>query len=159
MNGKEIMEKNICFSQSNMTAPVFGMAAPAGDVGRCRGNWNAFCLTVRNAISIDGTGRTDAGVHALGQCQLFLRSSVSWWTGYARCQRYAGRKPVKGGDVRITSVREVEEGFHARFSAAGKRYIYRIFCGEQMSVFLRNYRYHVRQPLDTDAMASALKSI
>ena len=112
-----------------------------------------------NAISIDGTGRTDAGVHALGQCATF---SAEFGIPVDRLMRAANdmlaESRLKGGDVRITSVREVEEGFHARFSAAGKRYIYRIFCGEQMSVFLRNYRYHVRQPLDTDAMASALKA-
>ena len=65
---------------------------------------------------------------------------------------------LKGGDVRITSVRQVPEGFHARFSAKGKRYVYRIFCGDQMPVFLRNYRYHVRRPLNTEAMAHALKA-
>lgn len=110
-------------------------------------------------ITIDGTGRTDAGVHALGQCATF---SGEFGIPTDRLMRAANdmlaESRLKGGDVRITSVREVREGFHARFDAAGKRYVYRLYNGENMPVFLRNYRYHVRQPLDTEAMARAVKA-
>ncbi len=110
-------------------------------------------------ITIDGTGRTDAGVHALGQCATF---SGEFGIPTERLMRAANdmlaESRLKGGDVRITSVREVREGFHARFDAAGKRYVYRLYNGEHMPVFLRNYRYHVRQPLDAEAMARAVKA-
>lgn len=110
-------------------------------------------------ITIDGTGRTDAGVHALGQCATF---SGTFGIPADRLMKAANdmlaESRMKSGDVRITSVREVDADFHARFSAKGKRYVYRIYNGEQMPVFLRNYRYHVRQPLDIDAMDRAVKA-
>lgn len=110
-------------------------------------------------ISIDGTGRTDAGVHALGQCATFSgRFGIPADRLMKAANDMLAESRLKGGDVRITSVRQVPEGFHARFSAKGKRYVYRIFCGDQMPVFLRNYRYHVRRPLNTEAMAHALKA-
>ena len=160
MNGKEIMEKKHLLLTIEYDGTCFsgwqrqpGRRTVQGELER------VLSVLCGNAISIDGTGRTEAGVHALGQCATF---SAEFGIPVDRLMRAANdmlaESRLKGGDVRITSVREVEEGFHARFSAAGKRYIYRIFCGEQMSVFLRNYRYHVRQPLDTDAMASALKA-
>lgn len=120
---------------------------------------NVLSTLCGTEISIDGTGRTDAGVHALGQCATF---SGEFGIPVDRLLKAANdmlaESRLKGGDVRITSVRQVPEEFHARFSAKGKRYVYRIFCGEQMPVFLRNYRYHVHRPLDTEAMARALRA-
>ncbi len=108
-------------------------------------------------ILIDGTGRTDAGVHALGQCATF---SAEFGIPVERIMPAANdlltKNRMMGSDVRITSVRQVRPEFHARFSAVGKKYVYRIFNGPQMPVFLRNYRYHVKQRLDVDAMRRAL---
>lgn len=110
-------------------------------------------------ITIDGTGRTDAGVHALGQCATF---SGEFGIPVQRLMTAANdllaKNRMMGGDVRITSVQEVPDGFHARFSAKGKRYIYKIVCAPMIPVFYRNYVYHVRTQLDTEAMARALKA-
>ena len=107
-------------------------------------------------IRIDGTGRTDAGVHALGQCATF---SGDFGIPVERLAKAANDiladSRQKCGPVRIISAEEVPEGFHARFSAKGKTYVYRICNAENMPVFMRNYRYHVKQPLDTDAMKKA----
>lgn len=111
------------------------------------------------AVSIDGTGRTDAGVHALGQCATF---SGDFGIPTDRLVKAAndiladGRQ--KGGPIRIISAEEVPEGFHARFSAEGKTYVYRIYNAETMPVFLRNYRYHVKKQLDIDAMKKAAEA-
>lgn len=110
-------------------------------------------------ILIDGTGRTDAGVHALGQCATFaaeFRIPVDRLKKAANDMLAESR--MCGGDIRILSAQEVEPGFHARFSAKGKRYIYRIRNAPEMPVFLRNYRYHVKEPLDVGAMRAAVRA-
>lgn len=110
----------------------------------------------RMPVTIDGTGRTDAGVHALGQCATFSGEfgiPVDRLMGAANDILAESR--LKAGDVRIVSVQEVDPDFHARFSAVGKTYVYRIFNSEDMPVFLRNYRYNVKKPLDFEAMVRA----
>lgn len=110
-------------------------------------------------VQIDGTGRTDAGVHALGQCATF---SGDFGIPTDRLMKAANDiladSRLKGGPVRIVSAEEVPEGFHARFSAVGKTYVYRIYNAETMPVFLRNYRYNVKKELDTDAMKRAAEA-
>ena len=111
-------------------------------------------------VTIEGTGRTDAGVHALGQCATF---SGEFGIPVDRIAKAANDiladSRFKSGPVRIISAREVEEGFHARFSARGKTYVYRIFNGQDMPVFLRNTRYAVAKPLDLDLMKKAAQAI
>ncbi len=111
------------------------------------------------AVSIDGTGRTDAGVHALGQCATF---SGDFGIPTDRLVKAANDiladSRQKGGPIRIIYAEEVPEGFHARFSAEGKTYVYRIYNAETMPVFLRNYRYHVKKQLDIDAMKKAAEA-
>ena len=65
----------------------------------------------------------------------------------------------KDGDLRIVSAEERPMGFHARFDAKGKKYRYMIRCGAGMPVFLSDYRYHVRDQLDTAAMKRAAAQI
>lgn len=110
-------------------------------------------------IRIDGTGRTDAGVHALGQCATF---SGDFGIPADRLVKAANDiladSRQKGGPIRIISAEEVPENFHARFSAEGKTYVYRIYNAETMPVFLRSYRYHVKKLLDIDAMKRAAEA-
>ena len=77
-------------------------------------------------IKINGTSRTDAGVHALGQCASF-RGEFGIPTERimlaANNILAGGRQALKGiGDVRITALCEMPQDFHARFSARGKQY-------------------------------------
>lgn len=107
-------------------------------------------------IHIDGTGRTDAGVHALGQCASFSGEfGIPVDRIAAAANALLAENRMVGGDIRIISAEEMEPGFHARHSACGKTYIYRIRNSEIMPVFMRKYVYHVRKKLDTDAMISA----
>ncbi len=130
-----------------------GMRTIQGELER------VLSILCRQDIQIDGTGRTDAGVHALGQCATFSGDfAIPEDRLMTAANDILAESRLKGGDVRITSVRNVPEGFHARFSAKGKRYIYKIFNGTDMPVFQRNYRYCVKKPLDIEAMAAALEA-
>lgn len=107
-------------------------------------------------IQIDGTGRTDAGVHALGQCATFCGDfGIPTDRLMKAANDILADSRLKGGPARIVSADEVPEGFHARFSAVGKTYVYRIYNAETMPVFLRNYRYNVKKELDAEAMKRA----
>lgn len=110
-------------------------------------------------IRIDGTSRTDAGVHAYGQ-----RASFKGEFGIPTDKlamvvnhKLAGGKRGKmaSGPIRITDVREMPLDFHARFDAKGKTYIYRLYNSPDADVFRRNYCYRIGQPLDIGAMRAA----
>ena len=110
-------------------------------------------------IKLNGTSRTDAGVHALGQCASF-RGEFGIPTDRimlaANNILAGGRQPLKGiGDVRITSLREMPPDFHARFSSRGKKYRYLIRNLPEPDIFRRNYCYQVPQPLDIESMREA----
>jgi len=129
-------------------------------------NARTVCGTVEDALSeligremrIDGTSRTDAGVHALGQCASFRLEDGGIPTGRipAALNALLARDRLEGiGDVRILSADEMPEGFHARYSSRGKRYVYRIFNSPDKSVFRRRLFYQVGEELDLEAMRSA----
>jgi len=88
---------------------------------------------LRAPVQLEGTSRTDAGVHALGQCAT-LRGDFGIPTG---------RIPIAVNnllsDVRVLSAEDKPEGFHARFDAAGKTYVYRFAVSPPNEIFLRNY--------------------
>ena len=110
-------------------------------------------------INLNGTSRTDAGVHALGQCASF-RGEFGIPTDRimlaANNILAGGRQPLKGiGDVRISSLREMPPDFHARFSSRGKKYRYLIRNLPEPDIFRRNYCYQVPQPLDIESMREA----
>ncbi|MBR6014658.1 MAG: tRNA pseudouridine(38-40) synthase TruA [Firmicutes bacterium] len=112
-------------------------------------------------ITIDGTSRTDAGVHAYGQCATFQGdfSIPADRIKIAANNYLAGSKNRETGDIRITDIKEVPEGFHARFDAKGKEYIYRISVSPEPDVFRKNYCYQLREPLDIEAMRAAAQYI
>lgn len=115
-------------------------------------------------ILLNGTSRTDAGVHALGQRASF-KADISIPTerlarvmNNALCGREDGAFAL--APVRILEAKEMPEDFHARFDSRGKKYIYRISTSEQPDVFRRNYVYFPMQrglqgPWDIEAMRQA----
>ncbi|MBE6030306.1 MAG: tRNA pseudouridine(38-40) synthase TruA [Clostridiales bacterium] len=112
-------------------------------------------------IKINGTSRTDAGVHALGQQASF---EAEFGIPVERIplaanNLLAGGKMAGCGDVRIISAEVVPEGFHARFDAKGKQYIYKIRCADEPDIFLKNYRYQMTEHLDVSVMREAAKYI
>lgn len=105
-------------------------------------------------VAIVGAGRTDAGVHALGQvASVELESNLDTAT-LARALNAALPE-----DVRVAAVERVPADFNARFSAAGKVYEYRVWNGAFVPPFERLYAWHVPQPLDVDRMRGATRAL
>ena len=105
-------------------------------------------------IEINGTSRTDAGVHALGQRANFLGEFAIPTENIKRAAN-----SMLNPAIQITEVKEVELGFHARFDCKGKTYEYRIHNGRECDPFQRNYCYFVNRQLDTDKMKEAAAHI
>lgn len=97
-----------------------------------------------------GSGRTDAGVHALAQVASF---SLAAPIPAANLQRALNR--TLPSSIRVLSAETVSQGFHARHSATGKTYEYRIYRGELCPPFLARYVYALNWPLDLTAMHEA----
>lgn len=101
-------------------------------------------------VTVQGAGRTDAGVHALGQVASAEVRNVLEPPRLARAL-HARLPPA----VRVLAIEETAPGFHARFSARAKTYEYRIVNAPLVSAFQHRYVWHVGQPLDVDAMRTA----
>ena len=102
-------------------------------------------------VAIDGTGRTDAGVHALGQRATFTIPDE----GIPTDRIAFALTNLLPGDIDITEATEVPEGFHARFDAVGKTYRYRIVSAAHHDLFTRSYCYQVPAGIDVSAMEKA----
>lgn len=99
---------------------------------------------------INGSSRTDAGVHALAQIANF-KSDV-----------YFTEAEVKSylinylpHDICVKEVTSVPENFHARYNAKGKTYLYKIWNQEYPNPFMRKYSMHVKYKLDINSMKNA----
>lgn len=101
---------------------------------------------------VHGAGRTDAGVHALGQAASFRGAFKLDDDVLLRALN-----AVLPADVRIFSLEEAPAGFHARKSARSKVYRYRIVHAPQMSPLDRRYVLHWPYPLDLRAMRRAAR--
>jgi tRNA pseudouridine38-40 synthase len=101
-------------------------------------------------VTAHGAGRTDAGVHALAQV-----ASVSFPGGHEPVVLVRALNAVLPTDVRVLSAEDMPADFHARFSAVGKTYEYRIVNASIVSPFLVRYVWHVPNHLDSEAMKAA----
>jgi tRNA pseudouridine38-40 synthase len=106
------------------------------------------------AVRIHGSGRTDAGVHALGQVFHF---DAAWPHGAAKllAALRSGLPPA----IQVRSARIVPAGFHARFSARGKVYFYQLHQGGPADPFLHPFCWSIRQSLDLAAMRAAARRL
>ena len=101
---------------------------------------------------IYGSGRTDAGVHALGQTFHFDSDK-----GLDTKKLINSMNKLLPLDVRILSLDKVSDEFHARFSAKGKTYIYKIRNSKISDPFTSDLEYTLGQKLDLDQMKEASK--
>jgi len=103
-------------------------------------------------ITIDGSGRTDSGVHSMGQVATF-KSNGSF--APEKLKLIMNRLLPK--DIFIKELDEVDLDFHGRYSAKKKKYIYKIDRSEDRSVFTRKHYCHYTKPLNLEAMKEATK--
>lgn len=97
-----------------------------------------------------GSGRTDAGVHALAQTLTFTTNGRIPCANMVRAA--ASLLPC---DIVLISAEEVEEGFHARFSAKWKTYEYKLLVNAHNNPFMVRYAWQLREKLDVAAMNEA----
>lgn len=113
----------------------------------------ALSIMCKEPVRITGSGRTDAGVHALGQVANFKVQ-----TNITPVAFVAGLNSLLAPDVCIKECQVVPDTFHARFDAKSKTYLYRILNNPVRSAVLRRYTWHIKKKLDTDAMRSILSA-
>jgi tRNA pseudouridine38-40 synthase len=97
-----------------------------------------------------GSGRTDAGVHALAQVATFVTESSVPAANFLKALN-----DILPASVRVLEVEEAAADFHARRSARGKTYRYRIYRAAICPPFLARYVWHYPYPLDEQAMVQA----
>lgn len=102
------------------------------------------------AIELKGAGRTDAGVHAMGQTANFHTN-----TGLSCEEVLHYMNQYLPEDIAVLKVREAGQRFHSRLNAVRKTYIYRIWNSSVPNVFGRKYMYQVAESLDIEAMREA----
>ncbi|HWS99971.1 MAG TPA: tRNA pseudouridine(38-40) synthase TruA [Pyrinomonadaceae bacterium] len=111
-----------------------------------------LALLEGDEVIVHGAGRTDAGVHAEEQvASVRLRREME--PGRLR----AALNGNLARDVRVVEASVAAEDFHARYSARGKTYVYRISNAPVMSPFLARYALHEARPLDTERMRRAAR--
>ena len=99
-------------------------------------------------VEVQGSGRTDAGVHARGQvASVKLASEPECARLIAYCAQFLPR------DIAVVDAQEAPERFHARLNARSKCYVYRIWNSPIPNVFERKYLCQLEEPLDPEAMA------
>lgn len=106
----------------------------------------------KTEIVIIGSGRTDAGVHALCQVANFHASNT-----HTTDEIYKYLNHYLPEDIAVNKVETVDEKFHSRFNASKKHYQYKIWNGVHSSVFERKNSYWVKEPLQVDKMKKAAK--
>lgn len=101
-------------------------------------------------VTVNGSGRTDAGVHAEGQV-----ANVNLPKSFEPEKLRAAINGNLWRDIRILQAEIVPDDFHARFSAVGKTYVYRVVNAPVMSPFWRRYAHHEPKPLNIPGMIAA----
>ena len=101
-------------------------------------------------VEVHGSGRTDAGVHALGQvANVKLPRPIEPWELLQELNRYLP------ADIGVIAAESAPERFHARLNARSKTYRYRIWNSAIPNVLERSYLYALPEPLDVTAMERA----
>jgi len=114
----------------------------------------ALTVMTRQKVTLIGSGRTDAGVHALAQTASFqTRSRID-------AQAFLnGLNSLLPDDVVIHQCEPMPESFHARFDVVKKRYRYHILNRPLPPAIGRQFVWHIRKPLNGEAMADAAKTL
>lgn len=105
-------------------------------------------------VEVSGSGRTDAGAHAAGQVASFRAETTMDAERILReLRRYLPE------DIGVLALKEAPPRFHARLSAVGKTYVYRVWNTDRPNVFERRYVYQLPDDLDIPAMERAASDL
>jgi tRNA pseudouridine38-40 synthase len=110
----------------------------------------AFLDIEKKPVHVAGSGRTDAGVHALAQV-----AAVSIHNPIPTPNLKKALNRLLPADIRVIAVQEVAPDFHPRFDATSKTYEYRLYRGEVCPPFDRRYLHHHPYPMDEQAFVAA----
>ena len=108
----------------------------------------------QETITVLAAGRTDAGVHAVGQVIAF---DTAWRHGPGNLQR--ALNAVLTADIAALELEEVAPGFHPRYDARSRRYRYTLYNASVRWPLARRYSLHIAAPLDVEAMQRAAQSL
>jgi tRNA pseudouridine38-40 synthase len=111
----------------------------------------ALATITGTGVTLIGSGRTDAGVHALGQVANFKVESTLTADVFMRALN-----SLLPSDIVIKACEEVARAFHARYDALSKVYDYRILNRALPSALFRKHAWHIRKDLDVRAMREAM---
>jgi tRNA pseudouridine38-40 synthase len=114
----------------------------------------AILTITKEDVIVVGSGRTDAGVHALGQTANFKCSK--------ELDLHSTLRSLNGlipHDVRIRNIEVVDQDFNARFSAKSKTYHYHLHLGATENPFKRLYSWHLYHKIDIDALKEAAEAL
>jgi tRNA pseudouridine38-40 synthase len=114
----------------------------------------ALARMTRQHVTLHGAGRTDAGVHALGQAAHFICPTRLDATALRK-----GLNSLLPADIVIRACDPVPQDFHARFDARSKTYRYRILNRPAPAAVGRQYAWHIFRPLDLAAMQQAQTAV
>ena len=115
---------------------------------------NALSRLARKPVTLLGSGRTDSGVHAVGQVITF---SLAWRHRSEDLHRALNANLPE--DIAILQLKQVPSSFHPRFDAQRRAYEYTIFDGSIRHPLKRRFSWHVYKPLDVERMNQAAKSL
>ena len=108
-----------------------------------------LAITGQN-VSLAGSGRTDAGVHAYGQVANFKCE-----TNLSAPDLFGGLNSLTADDIVIHSCEEVAAAFHARYDVKSKTYVYKFLNRSHPAAIGRHYAWHIRKKLDIESMRAA----
>jgi len=114
----------------------------------------ALSIILQEKVQVTGSGRTDAGVHALAQV-----AHASAIREIPRQRLLRSVNQLLPPDISVLSVGTANGSFHARFDAVRKRYRYRIFTGKVVTPFVRPYVFHAPWPLNAARMQREVKAL
>lgn len=151
---RETPERTLSLTVSYNGAPFSGFARQPGQLTVQGELEQALLLVFRRPMEVVCSGRTDAGVHALGQVVSFDVTNDE----LEGRNLYSLRRSLNALTHEDITVREVEErqpGFSARFDAQWREYRYHVCLDEVPPLFMRDFSWYVHGQLDIDAMREA----
>ena len=153
---REEAARTLSLTVSYNGGPFCGFARQPGKLTVQGELEQALSLVMRRPVEVVCSGRTDAGVHALGQVVSF-NVSVKELESRSLYSLRRSLNALTHEDITVRTVEEREPGFSARFDAQWREYHYHICLDDTPPLFMRDFRWFVHADLDMPAMQQAAR--